>query len=540
MALSRVFPRRFVSTSPTWLEQKGQSKRHALVNECPKSLRTVKNQDKAKIPPGIRQPHVVIIGAGMAGLSAAQRLVSCGLSNITILEAIDRPGGRVCSCNAHNNVIDLGASEIEGASLANPIYTLACSTGLPDLFLPKNYCKSCHFYNPRGGPLEAPSKVFDIVQHAQEKAMSLFALKPPLQPKCLEEVLWEGIKEGMNSVPDHNANDYIAMIRGLLQNLRYRWGDDLRYLSAENYGSFIKIPGGTLKLKSGFRSLILALLKDIPEKKIIYKKVVQTIQWSSYASTEPKLTIRCCDGEDIHADFVILTVSLGVLKSQVDRLFCPPLPIEKIEAIKNLGYGFSDKILLYFEEPFWMPYMGTMRIARYQEDLLDKNHWIQGIAKVKDVARNVLMVTVGGREAVWMLQTPLNVVVEELIEYLRKLTNNPGLPYPCNAIRSVWSTNLFFMGSRSYMGETSTIKHQCDLAAPLPGLDEPFPPTLLFAGEATCPGHFSTLQGARISGIREADRIIDVVLSMHGSPHKVSPCEIKKDTCSKMNAIMSH
>lgn len=36
------------------------------------------------------EPTVVIVGAGMAGLSAAHRLAQCGLQNFTILEATDR------------------------------------------------------------------------------------------------------------------------------------------------------------------------------------------------------------------------------------------------------------------------------------------------------------------------------------------------------------------------------------------------------------------------------------------------------------------
>lgn len=36
------------------------------------------------------EPSIVIVGAGIAGLSAAQRLAQCGISNFTILEATDR------------------------------------------------------------------------------------------------------------------------------------------------------------------------------------------------------------------------------------------------------------------------------------------------------------------------------------------------------------------------------------------------------------------------------------------------------------------
>lgn len=36
------------------------------------------------------EPKVIIVGAGVAGLSAAHRLWQCGINNFTILEATDR------------------------------------------------------------------------------------------------------------------------------------------------------------------------------------------------------------------------------------------------------------------------------------------------------------------------------------------------------------------------------------------------------------------------------------------------------------------
>lgn len=46
--------------------------------------------DECMVNPAAPEPSVVIIGAGIAGLSAAQRLIQCGISNFTVLEATDR------------------------------------------------------------------------------------------------------------------------------------------------------------------------------------------------------------------------------------------------------------------------------------------------------------------------------------------------------------------------------------------------------------------------------------------------------------------
>ena len=50
-------------------------------------------------PLGGRVPHICVVGAGMAGLRCAEVLTRHGLK-VTILEARDRIGGRVCTSHA--------------------------------------------------------------------------------------------------------------------------------------------------------------------------------------------------------------------------------------------------------------------------------------------------------------------------------------------------------------------------------------------------------------------------------------------------------
>lgn len=53
----------------------------------------------------INRHKVIIIGAGMAGLSAANHLIKNGIKDFKILEARGRIGGRIVS-------IDIGAQKV--------------------------------------------------------------------------------------------------------------------------------------------------------------------------------------------------------------------------------------------------------------------------------------------------------------------------------------------------------------------------------------------------------------------------------------------
>lgn len=60
------------------------------------------------------RPHVVVVGAGLAGLAAASQLIEFGY-NVTVLEARKRVGGRILTDRSFDNAtVDLGAMLITG------------------------------------------------------------------------------------------------------------------------------------------------------------------------------------------------------------------------------------------------------------------------------------------------------------------------------------------------------------------------------------------------------------------------------------------
>lgn len=67
--------------------------------------------------------RVLVIGAGVSGLAAAQRLVGAG-HFVEVLEARDRIGGRIWTNHSLGSAVDLGASWIHGAR-ENPVSQIA-------------------------------------------------------------------------------------------------------------------------------------------------------------------------------------------------------------------------------------------------------------------------------------------------------------------------------------------------------------------------------------------------------------------------------
>ncbi len=63
---------------------------------------------------GAESPDVVVIGAGLSGLSAARELVCAGLE-VLVLEARDRPGGRTQVAEVEGVIVDLGGEWVDGA-----------------------------------------------------------------------------------------------------------------------------------------------------------------------------------------------------------------------------------------------------------------------------------------------------------------------------------------------------------------------------------------------------------------------------------------
>lgn len=72
-------------------------------NYFPLSFQIIEETLGAEIKKTSGKPRIIIVGAGISGISAAARLIDSGFTDIKIFEAENRIGGRVYSVKTGNN-----------------------------------------------------------------------------------------------------------------------------------------------------------------------------------------------------------------------------------------------------------------------------------------------------------------------------------------------------------------------------------------------------------------------------------------------------
>ncbi|CRK90456.1 CLUMA_CG004120, isoform A [Clunio marinus] len=467
---------------------------------------------------------IVIVGAGLSGMSTGAKLMENGIDDFVILEAEDRIGGRIHSVPFSNGFVDLGGQWIHGEK-GNAIFEMV--RGNFDLGNDQFYENLMDFRlsNGKFANPEQSNNLFAILYNLYEEAYS-----PGVKNVSLGEILETGYEKILkllseDEVVDENLAKQVFDLFLKQQNANY--ASNSLYDVSAIYNNYTQECEGnqtiTWKTK-GFKSVFDFITKKLPdpskflnvESKVQLNKQVININWDIDSNYTEEVKVTCSDGSTYTADIVVFTGSLGVLKARHEKLFTPKLPENKIKAIENIGFGVLGKVFLEFDEPFWP--VDDNNWSEYfflwnEDDLKNISStelkWIVnviGFFKLKSFP-NVLEGMIVGDDSIKEFErfddkTLVDQFTWLLEKFLGKKVQNPKA-----MIRNRWFSNDNFLGTYSYLTmESQKYRVTPDtLALPLYNSDGKL--VVLFAGEATHHKYSSYSHGAVESGWKAGNEI---------------------------------
>ncbi|XP_040294360.1 peroxisomal N(1)-acetyl-spermine/spermidine oxidase-like [Bufo bufo] len=499
-------------------------------------------------PLGPQGPVVVIIGAGISGIAAAEKLHKHGFQNIKVLEATGRTGGRIRTERFAKGLVEIGAQSIHGSSPGNPVFQLASQFGLlgPDALLEENQ-KSNWDGNPPFIPIIYSSSGRKIDPEVLTNITDLFNTwlaqtrnftNDDCDPEAsVGKFIREKIVHSSQEWKKEEVEINMAFLRVLLNmECCSNAAHSMDQVALCPFGEYTMLPGLDCTFPKGFESLVNHMKAPLPSGTVLLNKAVKSIHWNGAfpgsSSHVYPVQVQCEDGDSFVADHVIVTVPLGFLKKRSVDFFSPPLPPSKMQAIKNLGFGTNNKILLEFEKPFWdsnttviqIVWEGESPLTEPKEDL--KQNWmkkISGFVVLEPPGQmgHVLAAFIAGEQSEYMETLTDEEIFSAMTDLFRKCTGNLELPPPISMVRSQWHSQPYTGGSYSYVAVGSSGIDVDNLAEPLPTDKEVLKPLqVLFAGEATERNFYSTTHGALMSGWREAQHLIDRYIDLGANVSK--------------------
>lgn len=431
----------------------------------PSILASSCNKDDSAINP--KDKTVLVIGAGISGLAAAKKLKEKGF-NVVVLEAQDKVGGRLKTKRSLGVAFDEGASWIHG-TIGNPITALAQQAGMNTAFTDDDSRISYDI----GGVLRSSTTydntetelytILNSMMNSGNPSQSFETVFGSLHPTKINDRLWK-----------YFLSTYVTFDTG-----------DLDKLSSTLYNEGEEFDGEERIATNGYDTIPNYLANGLNIQ------LNQRVSKIDYTNTKIKITHN---GDESEADYVVVTVPLGVLKSN-SILFTPALPIAKQTAIQKVGMNCVNKFLLTWNTKF----RDNEQYISYTPATKDKFNYFVNINKI-DPSVNALM-TFAYADYARQTETMTDVqIIDEIMIHLKDIYGNT-IPNPTNMIRTKWHTNENSLGSYSYTAVETLMQHFDDLA-------EEVNDKLFFGGEHTEADYFSTAHGAYLSGIREADKII--------------------------------
>lgn len=412
----------------------------------------------------------IVIGAGIAGLSAARALADAG-QEVIVLEARDRLGGRVhTDRNLFDIPIEFGAEFLHGDRI--PTWQFVRQHNLRTLHWHKTDDSLVRLAN--GDLLAMAEARNNFADFELTRSWNLPNVPVLSQDESLEAYLRRvGFTE-----------DQLYYVRRSFSNAV---GDDMRYTSAQSCQQEWQdneSGDGDYRLLYGYDQIVQILATGLS---ISTNTVVKSVNWSGET-----ISVGTEDGREFTAKQLVITLPLGVLQGERVK-FLPALPSTKQEAITNLKMGPVIKLIFGFEQVVLPPTIMALYSANNPPMWWSPSYG-------HETNMHVWTAFVSGDWARELLALGEEKALEYALATLRYEVGKPDLTPSVSHLVN-WPEDPFAKGGYS-VATPGHWQARSTLAASIDA-------KLYWAGEATAPNAWAaTVHGAYISGQRAAAEIL--------------------------------
>lgn len=298
---------------------------------------------------------VLIIGAGAAGLTAANDLRKAGLS-VAVLEARDRVGGRLWT-----DVIDGAMLEIGGQWVSPDQDALKDAIEELGLETYSRYREGDSVYvGPDGQAHRFTGEMFPVAPETEAEIARITEILDALVAEIDPDKPWEH-----PNAAEWDSISWYAWLRQqtdddeAVRNLAFATGSAMltkpthafsllqSLLMAASAGSYSNLVDADFildkRVVGGLQQVPLRLAERLGDD-VLLNQPVRSLEWSDdgVVATTDELTVR--------ARYAILAHA-PVLYSRIS--FVPPLPRRQHQLHQHLSMGFVIKVHAVYDRPFW-------------------------------------------------------------------------------------------------------------------------------------------------------------------------------------------
>ncbi|KAL5078079.1 hypothetical protein RYX36_017063 [Vicia faba] len=426
---------------------------------------------------------VIIIGAGISGISAAKVLAENGVEDILILEASDRIGGRIRKECFGGVSVELGAGWIAGVGgrETNPVWELAVEHNLRTCF--SDYSNARYNIYDQSGKLIPSGIAADSYRKAVDSAIQKLRNEE-------DESIDDTIPLSTPKTPVELAIDFIL--------------HDFEMAEVEPISTYVDFGDREFLVadERGYDYLLYKMAEDflftsegkILDDRLKLNKVVRELQHSRNG-----VRVITEDGCVYEANYVVLSVSIGVLQSDLLD-FSPPLPRWKLDAIEKCDVMVYTKIFLKFPYRFWQSGPEKEFFIYAHERRGYYTFW-QHMDNAYP-GSNLLVVTLTNGESKRVEAQSNNVTLREAMAVLRDMFG-PDIPDAIDILVPRWFNNRFQRGSYSNYPIIANRKVFHNIKAPVG--------RIFFTGEHTSERFNGYVHGGYLAGIDTGKALVEEI-----------------------------